>query len=309
MKNFLLLLMACLCIHLHAQIEIESLEKHLYYLSDDKMKGRQTGSKEVRKAARYIEKNFKAIGLKPLGEKGFRQKFTAKVKRVVVKDSLRNAENIIGFLDNGAKKTIVIGAHYDHIGLGELGNSLDSLNLGKIHNGADDNASGVTALLALAQHYAENSIQEDMNLLFIAFAAEELGLLGSKYYVENPSLPLENVHWMLNMDMIGRYDQTNGLAIIGAGTSPAFETIFSVVSSDLVFYPSHDGRGGSDQTSFYDQNIPVLFFHTGGHADYHRTGDDADKIDFQALKQIIELQIQIIDQSMQFDQMDFNWTN
>src|SRR5690606_15238759 len=123
---------------------------------------------------------------------------------------------------------------------------------------------------------------EKFNFLFIAFAAEEWGLLGSKYFVENPTIPLAQIHWMLNMDMIGRYNPQNGLAIIGYGTSSAFPEIFEGISSNLRFYTSHDGNGGSDQTSFYRKNIPVLFFHTGGHHDYHKTGDDTQKINFKA---------------------------
>lgn len=292
-----------------AQVDIAQLKKHIYYLADDKMKGRGTGSKQVKKAADYIEKQFKRYGLEPKGEKGFRQSFEAKVRKVVVKDSIRMADNIIGFLDNGAAYTIVVGAHYDHLGEGHQGSSKDSLGVGKIHNGADDNASGVAGLLALAQHYAGNNEKEAYNILFIAFGAEELGLVGSRYFTEHPTIPLASIQWMLNMDMIGRYNPLNGLAIIGYGTSSKFPAIFENVKSDIKFYTSKDGNGGSDQTSFYKKNIPVLFFHTGGHADYHMPTDDADKIDYQSLKAIIELEKQIIDRSMQQPKMDFIWTN
>jgi hypothetical protein len=113
------------CFGQNAEVSEKNIKKNIYFLSSDKMKGRQTGSKQIEKTARFIEKQFKKMGLQPLGNIGFRQHFTAKVKRVVVSDSLRKASNIIGFLDNGAEKTIVIGAHYDHIGFGELGNSKD----------------------------------------------------------------------------------------------------------------------------------------------------------------------------------------
>src|SRR5690606_36266600 len=110
--------------------------------------------------------------------------------RVTVKDSIRRANNLLGFLDNGAPYTIVIGAHYDHLGLGMQGGSKDPEPAGKIHNGADDNASGVAGLLELARYFSENNQTEPYNFLFIAFAAEELGLLGSRYFVEHPTLPL-----------------------------------------------------------------------------------------------------------------------
>lgn len=292
----------------YAQIQESNLKKHIEYLASDKMKGRQTGSKEVEKAAQYIEKHFKKYGLLPKGDKNYRQSFQAKVRRVVVEDSIRQADNVIGFLDNKAKYTIVIGAHYDHLGHGELG-TRDTLNIGEIHNGADDNASGVAGLLELARHYAKNDKKESFNLLFIAFGAEEWGLLGSKYFTENPTIPLEDIHWMLNMDMIGRYNPDNGVAVIGYGTSSAFPELFEGITSDIKFNLSKDGSGGSDQTSFYRKNIPVLFFHTGGHDDYHKTGDDADKINYEALKSILELEIKVLDNSMKVDKMDFIWTN
>lgn len=287
----------------YAQIQESNLKKHIEYLASDKMKGRQTGSKEVEKAAQYIEKHFKKYGLLPKGDKNYRQSFQAKVRRVVVEDSIRQADNVIGFLDNKAKYTIVIGAHYDHLGHGELG-TRDTLNIGEIHNGADDNASGVAGLLELARHYAKNDKKESFNLLFIAFGAEEWGLLGSKYFTENPTIPLEDIHWMLNMDMIGRYNPSNGVAVIGYGTSSAFPELFEGITSDIKFNLSKDGSGGSDQTSFYRKNIPVLFFHTGGHDDYHKTGDDADKINYEALKSILELEIKVLDNSMKVDKMD-----
>ncbi len=292
-----------------AQINQKNLKKHIYYLADDKMQGRGTGSKQVKKAAEYIEKHFKQYGLKPKGEKGYRQSFEARVRRVVVKDSIRQAHNVIGYIDNDAPYTIVIGAHYDHLGEGHQGGSRDSLGVGQIHNGADDNASGVAGLLELARHYSSNAIMEPFNLLFIAFGAEELGLVGSRYFTDNPTIPLENIHWMLNMDMIGRYNADNGVAVIGYGTSSKFPAIFENITSDIKFNLSRDGNGGSDQTSFYKKNIPVLFFHTGGHEDYHKPGDDPEKIDYEALESILKLEIDVINNSMKQDKMDFQWTN
>ncbi|WP_207774404.1 M20/M25/M40 family metallo-hydrolase [Sphingobacterium corticibacter] len=292
-----------------AQSSKAILKQHIYYLASDEMKGRETGSTQVEQAAQYIEAAFKNYGLQPKGTDGYRQDFTAKITRVPVTDSLRAAANIIGFLDNGAAKTIVIGAHYDHLGHGTIGGSRDTLHIGEIHNGADDNASGVAGLLELARHYSQNEVKESFNLLFIAFGAEELGLLGSKHFTQNPTIPLNQIHWMLNMDMIGRYQPENGLAIIGHGTSPAFVEIFDGVTSDIKFYTSKDGNGGSDQTSFYKKDIPVLFFHTGGHPDYHMASDDADKIDYKALQSIVDLEIKIIDKSMLVAKMPFQWTN
>lgn len=314
MKNrltlIITLLFCCAGFPLSAQnIEIKKLKKHIYFLAEDKLQGRATGSAELEKAAKYIEKEFKKYKLKPLGTQGFRQPFEAKVRRVTVADSIRKAENIIGFLDNGAPYTIVIGAHYDHLGLGNFGGTREPAHIGQIHNGADDNASGVAGLLELARYYSSNKVKEKYNLLFIAFSAEELGLIGSKYWTEHPTLPLDNIHWMLNMDMIGRYNPENGLAVIGYGTSSKFPTIFENISTPIKINKSRDGNGGSDQTSFYRKHIPVLFFHTGGHDDYHKATDDADKINYEALKAILELEIKVLDNSMMQEKMDFIWTN
>ena len=294
---------------LYAQINTKNLKKHIQYLSKDKMLGRETGRSGSQKAADYVEKYFKKYGLIAKGTEGYSQSFIATVKRVKVEDPERKSENIIGFLDNSAPYTIVIGAHYDHLGTGHIGGSKDSLGVGKIHNGADDNASGVAGLLELARHYSGNNIKEPFNILFIGFGAEELGLLGSKHFTENPTIPLENIHWMLNMDMIGRYNPDNGVAVIGYGTSSAFPKIFDGITSSIKFNKSKDGNGGSDQTSFYRKNIPVLFFHTGGHDDYHKPTDDEPKIDYKSLEAILKLEIDVIDNSMKQPKMDFIWTN
>lgn len=298
-------------IALSQEIDLDLLKKHVYHLADDKMKGRGTGSKQNKKAAKYIEKEFKKYGLTPLGTNSYYQDFKARVRRVIVPDSIRDARNVIGFLDNGAEKTIVIGAHYDHLGEGKQGSSRDSTSYGVIHNGADDNASGVAGLLELARVFSQNNVKEPVNFLFMAFGAEELGLLGSRHFVANPTLPLSQIHFMLNMDMIGRLNPESGVAIIGFGSSPEFETIFSSIDKNkhIRHYTGYEGRGGSDQTSFYEKDIPVLFFHTGGHDDYHKPTDDADKVDYISLKGILELEKEIILQSFEVKKMNFRSTD
>ncbi|WP_432710655.1 M20/M25/M40 family metallo-hydrolase [Pedobacter sp.] len=312
MKYIIALLFLVAGLNSYAQeIETENLKKHVYFLANDKMKGRGTGSKQNLKAAKYIERKFKSYKLKPLGEKGYFQEFDAKVRKVKVQDSIRLARNVIGFLDNQASKTIIIGAHYDHIGEGKQGSSLADNSYGMIHNGADDNASGIAGLLELARVYSENKIKEPVNFLFIAFGAEELGLVGSRYFVNHPTYDLKHIHWMLNMDMIGRLNKESGVSIIGFGTSPAFETIFKGINPEqfVKYYTGYEGRGGSDQTSFYEKDIPVLFFHTGGHPDYHRPTDDADKVDYQSLKGILNLERAIIDGSFDIEVMPFRNTD
>ncbi|PWJ55578.1 peptidase M28-like protein [Dyadobacter jejuensis] len=283
-----------------------NISHHIEFLASDAMKGRGTGSKQNEKAAKYVAKQFKKYHLTPLGTKGYQQPFTAKVRRVVVKDSLRPTKNIIGFLDNGAAHTIVIGAHFDHLGEGRQGSSKEENPEGKIHNGADDNASGVAGMLELARYFSSNDVKEPYNFLFIGFGAEELGLLGSRHFVANPTLPLANINFMTNMDMIGRYNPTRGVGIGGYGTSPSWPQIFEGVSGGVRFFTDKAGSGGSDHGSFYAKQIPVLFFHTGGHDDYHKPTDDSDKIDAKAAEEILKIQIQLIEKSFDIPKLEFS---
>lgn len=284
----------------------EQVAKHIQYLASDKMKGRGTGSKENKKAAQYIVKQYKRLGLSPLGTDGFLQPFTAKVRRVAVPDSIRTASNVIGFLDNGAAYTIVIGAHYDHLGEGRQGSLRDPNAVGQIHNGADDNASGVAGLLELARYFSKNDVKEPYNFLFIAFGAEELGLVGSRYFANNPTLPLEKINFMANMDMIGRYAPDRGVGIGGYGTSDAWPDIFKGVSGGNVkFFTDRSGSGGADHASFYAKKIPVLFFHTGGHDDYHKPTDDFEKIDLVSEVGILNIEIQLIENAMKLPKLNF----
>lgn len=306
MKILLFSLLVLISLPLFAQEpSAKRIARHIRYLASDNMKGRGTGSAENAKAARYVAKQFKKYGLKPLGTDGYFQSFTAKVRRVVVPDSLREAKNVIGFLDNNAPNTIVIGAHYDHIGMGRQGSSLDSLPQGKIHNGADDNASGVAGLLELAQYFSKNNVQEPYNFLFMAFGAEELGLLGSRYFLNNPTLPLNNMNFMICMDMIGRYNPERGVGIGGYGTSDAWPIVFKGVASSIKFFTDRAGNGGSDNAAFYAKQIPVLFFHTGGHPDYHKPTDDLEKIDVQAEEAILKLEINLIENALKLPKMNF----
>lgn len=281
------------------------LSRHIRFLASDKMKGRGTGSPENEKAAAYIARHFKKYGLKPLGTEGYYQAFTAKVRRVVVPDSIRPAKNVIGFLDNGAENTIVIGAHYDHLGTGNQGSSLDEKPQGQIHNGADDNASGVAGLLELARYFTGNDVKESYNFLFMAFGAEELGLIGSRYFLLNPTLPLSNMNFMICMDMIGRYNPERGVGIGGYGTGDRWPEIFQNLNASVKYFTDRAGNGGSDNAAFYAKRIPVLFFHTGGHPDYHKPTDDADKIDYKAEEGILKLEIQVIENALKQPKLVF----
>ena len=199
---------------------------------------------------------------------------------VLIGDKKRIGHNVIGYIDNGAANSIIIGAHYDHLGYGEDHNSLYTGSAPMIHNGADDNASGSAALIELSKQL-KNSNLKNNNYIFIAFSGEELGLFGSKYYTEHPAVDLTKTNYMINMDMVGRLnDSTHGFTIGGYGTSPVWGEELS--STDPYFKINFDssGTGPSDHTSFYRKDIPVLFFFTGAHSDYHKPSDDADKINY-----------------------------
>lgn len=203
----------------------------------------------------------------------------------------RKATNLVGFINNNAANTVIIGAHYDHLGFGEDKNALDSAK--EIHNGADDNASGSAALLTLAKWLNNNPSTANNNYLIMHFSAEELGLLGSKYWLQNPTKNI-TPNYMINMDMVGRYDTTKKLTIGGFGTSPTWGNILTNVKTNLIYKLDSTGGGPSDHASFYRANIPVLFFFTGSHSDYHKASDDFEKINYQGQAQIVQLIKQVI---------------
>lgn len=226
-----------------------------------------------------------------------------KLKTEVV-DKIRTGNNVIGYIDNGANGTIAIGAHYDHLGYGEDGNSMNRTAVPAIHNGADDNASGTAAMIELAR-LLKNSKNKNHNYLFIAFSAEELGLNGSKYFVENPTIDLKSINYMINMDMVGRLnDSTNTLTVGGFGTSPQWDQLVKREGKTVPFNVRIDssGTGPSDHTSFYRKDIPVLFLFTGLHSDYHKPGDDAEKINYAGTLQILYYVNSIINGSNDLNQ-------
>ena len=212
--------------------------------------------------------------------------------KVSLTRAIRKARNVVGFLNFNAPSTIIIGAHYDHLGYGEDGNSLDGQ--GQIHNGADDNASGTAALIEMAR-ILQSTKAHNNNYLFIAFSGEELGLFGSKYWLDNPSVNIVP-NYMINMDMVGRYDSSKKLTIGGYGTSPVWGNVFSTtVDKNLVIKFDSSGTGPSDHASFYRKNIPVLFFFTNSHSDYHKATDDWDKINYNGELEIVKYINQLIE--------------
>ncbi|HET6995717.1 MAG TPA: M20/M25/M40 family metallo-hydrolase [Chitinophagaceae bacterium] len=213
-----------------------------------------------------------------------------------ISEKSRTGHNVIGYIDNGASTTVILGAHFDHLGYGEDGTSMLRTGEKLIHNGADDNASGTAALIELAR-ILKASKAKNNNYLFIAFSGEELGLFGSKYFTDHPTIDLSKVNYMINMDMVGRLnDSTKVLQVGGYGTSPEWATVINPHEKKLPFVIHIDssGTGPSDHTSFYRKDIPVLFFFTGQHKDYHRPTDDADKINYIGELKVIEYITKIV---------------
>lgn len=219
----------------------------------------------------------------------------------------RQGNNVVGYIDNGAESTVILGAHFDHLGFGEDGNSRDTARL--IHNGADDNASGTAALIELGKALKASKNKKN-NYLLIAFSAEELGLFGSKYFVDNPTVDLSSANFMINMDMIGRLDEKNSLTVGGYGTSPAWGVVLPALKEAKNFNIKFDssGTGPSDHTSFYRKDIPVLFFFTGLHTDYHKPSDDSDKLNYPGQTRIVRYIIELLDKVASSGKLSFTKT-
>ncbi|WP_088324335.1 M20/M25/M40 family metallo-hydrolase [Polaribacter tangerinus] len=261
------------------------------FLASDELEGRQTGTDGEKKAAEYIAKRYKKIGLQPKGTSKYLQAFSFKPKTNphdevqfdVNGDGTITGNNVVGFLNNNAKNTIVIGAHFDHLGYGGEG-SLYRDTIKAVHNGADDNASGVAVMLNLAEKLKEKNTNN--NYLFIAFSGEEMGLLGSNYFVKNPTINTKNISYMINMDMVGRLKKDSTLAVYGTGTSPIFKQVLKSHNEKFKLIEQESGVGPSDHTSFYLADIPVLHFFTGQHEDYHKPTDDSEKLNYKGMETI-----------------------
>lgn len=278
---------------------VQQITIDIGFLAADEMEGREIGTPGESKAAAYIRNRFQEAGLKPAGTDGFYQPFSRKIKAnphatvASADDPVINGKNVIGFLDNKAKQTVVIGAHFDHLGYGKEG----SLYTGApaIHNGADDNASGVAMMIYLAETLKKSKLKNN-NYLFIAFSGEEKGLWGSNYFVNHPTLQLADMNYMINMDMVGRLNPERQLAVNGTGTSPAFEEVLTAANkSGLKLKLSASGVGPSDHTSFYLQNMPVLAFFTGQHEDYHKPSDDIHLLNFSGMRDVSAYVYRIIE--------------
>ncbi len=196
------------------------------------------------------------------------------------------ARNVVGWINNEAAQTVIIGAHYDHLGYG--GGTSRSDGTPKIHNGADDNASGVAAVIELAS-WINNRNLRNKNYIFIAFSAEEKGLVGSKHFAALEAIDSSTVFCMLNFDMIGRLDESGKtLNLLAAGSSPQWEQLAANITTDIEVKIKKAGVSGSDHAPFIKKSIPALFFFSGIHDDYHKPGDDCEKLNYYGMRDIVE---------------------
>ncbi len=206
------------------------------------------------------------------------------------------AQNVAAVIDGSdpvlKNEFVVIGAHFDHLGMGGEGSGSRAPEQLAVHNGADDNASGTAGVMELAQKLSANRANLKRSVVFVAFAGEEMGLLGSKEFVSKPPLDLKKVNAMINMDMIGRLNpETNTISVGGTGTSAESDSLLKILEMDRPYKISHstDGYGPSDHASFYSENIPVFYFTTGAHDDYHTPGDNAAKINYTGEVAVLQM--------------------
>jgi len=224
----------------------------------------------------------------------FRTGITASGKAEIIREMnvTRNVVMVLPGEDEQLKNEyIILGAHFDHLGMGGSGSSSMAGDTVAVHHGADDNASGVSMMLELAEKFARTKGSHKRSIICIAFAGEEQGLLGSKYFAENPGIDLAKANVMINLDMVGRLQETNTLQLSGVGTAEGLkELVTSETDTNLIkLVFSDEGYGRSDHTSFYGKNIPVLFYFTGAHLDYHKPSDTYDKINYPGMVTISSL--------------------
>lgn len=315
MKNFLIIcLLLCSTLSVSAQLDMKRLHPirvDVVYLASDYLQGRETGTDYEALAAIYISERFRILGLEPLGDEDwwyqkFDFKFNTNPHASADAGEARTGMNVVAFIDNGAENTVVVGAHYDHLGHGATGSLAPNSN--EIHNGADDNASGIAGMLYIAEELKASKAKSN-NYLFVAFSGEEMGLLGSKFFTKNTPIPVEKINYMINLDMIGRLKMNKNLALSGTGTSPAWEPAFSALDGlGFKLAKTASGVGPSDHTSFYLKDIPALHFFTGAHDDYHKPSDDAGSVNFAGILQISDYIVKLVEELDSKGKLEFTAT-
>ena len=272
---------------------------------------------QIRKS--LVEELFKSIGknlsdeINKITDKNPAQSFVSN-KTIInlstdIKEIKRNTFNVVGYIEGNnpylKDEYIIVGAHYDHLGWG--GESSREPDVVAIHYGADDNASGVSGILELAQYFSSNSSILGRSIIFMAFSGEEEGLLGSAHYVNSPLVVLDKTALMINLDMVGRM-QDNKLIIYGAGSSSKFKPVINKYNQDSIFLLklNDDGFSSSDNSSFYGKDLPVMMFFTDLHLDYHTSRDTWEKINVEGQNKIVNfIKDIIIDLSNESEKIDF----
>jgi len=288
-----------------------AVEKRVYkdiaILASDSFKGREAGTLGEIYAREYIKARFIEIGLSAAGvRESFFQALAIKnyFGGETYSDS---AYNVLGFVDNNASRTVVIGAHYDHVGMGGFG-SRDK-NAEMVHNGADDNASGTAVMLELARQLSQTQ-GLNSNFLFIAFSAEEKGLLGSYYFTGSSLFKKYNISYYINLDMVGRLGIIGQkLIVMGTGTSASWGKVLKRTDKyDLKLKKFKAAPGFSDHQPFYEKQVPYIYFTTGLHPDYHTASDDTHRINISGVRRIVQICVSFIKQADKEDNIEFKKT-
>jgi len=266
----------------------DDAKKHIDILADDTFEGREMGTRGGHAAANYLAKALEQYGLKPAGDQGsYFQTFNGQLR------------NVLGLLEGSdpqlKNEVIILGAHYDHVGYGKANNSFGPF--GYIHNGADDNASGVAGLLEVAEAFKQLPTPPKRSILFALWDGEEAGLLGSKHWLANPTIPLDRVMFKINIDMIGRMENER-IEVFGSRTSTNLRQIVSRANMEnpVMIDFSWKMKADSDHYPFFERSIPTLMFHTGLHKDYHRPSDDAHLINHEGVERVARLCFLTLDQ-------------
>lgn len=267
-------------------VTIDELRKHAEFLADDTLEGREAGSRGGQAAANYLTKEFARQGLSAAGEsRSYFQGFNG------------SCRNILGMIEGSdpqlKEQVIVLGAHYDHVGYGRKGNSYGPI--GYIHNGADDNASGVSGLLEIIDAIKRLPTAPKRSILFALWDAEEVGLIGSRHWISRPTVPLSRVALCFNIDMIGRLKDQR-LEVFGSRTLAGSRRALSETNAaaDLTLDFNWQVKADSDHHPFFAQGIPFLMLHTGLHENYHRPSDDANLLNLEGMQQVTRLTLQAL---------------
>ena len=267
-------------------IGAEDLRQHVYYLADDALEGREAGTKGGRQAADYLREQLGNLQLSGAGvDGGFFQPFSPNFRNVLA--LLRGNDPEL------SSQVVIVSAHYDHVGYGTKENSAGPI--GEIHNGADDNASGTSALLELAEAFSRLPQPPRRSVLFAAWDAEEMEMLGSRHWIDRPTIPLDRVAAVLNLDMIGRL-RDNRLTVYGTRTGYGFRRLVSRQNDRLGLGIdfSWELEDDADHYPFFQRGTPVLFLHTGLHDEFHSPADDAELINGEGMERVVRLAFHVL---------------